>query len=480
MPPPPPPELPAIQAVLPLASTVSIPPLPTTTTVAPTRATAGQNQSHKLPQVKGFRINSDGNYQCKHLGCKTIMNHTVLKDSLRRHQKTHEEIYQCSKCGYRSRAENIRRHIKRKGTKCSDAVLEKVILKESNVQVVTDFTKTPNATFSPPSLTSSTLDQTEGTHQTTALTSPTPLPFQMPPPFLPTSPSAIAPLPDQAQEQEFDLDDAFIAALLREEQTQQASTDDQSQQQQRFTVGSCTAANLLPSQITPPQTFFGQQPFTVDSSVGDRIRERLRQIEIFIRSYTYQNTPAHLKQRALADFTASLDGSMVPATQTIGSATPNVSAVNLATVSTVAALAQKKFQCDLCEKSFASRDSLGLHLKNDHAHQLRLPSERSSIKLSAKLKKYFTQEDSKIICKECNEQFASTRNVQVLYKHIYKHLKKYKCSLCNKIYCDSSSVTKHIKKSVECKNAKIRVVDLTSTAPSASNQQEFSDDDDDE
>jgi hypothetical protein len=768
------PQLPAIEPVLPPASTVSIPPLPTTT-VAPIRTTADQNQSHEPHQVEGFSINSDGKYQCMHPDCETIMDNTVLIDSLKRHQKTHEKIYQCSRCKYKSRSDNVRRHIGSKKGTCTDAVVEKVILNESNVQGVTDFTKTPDgftktadkkykcmhpgcdtiietiyrdtlirhqrthrisyqcsqcgydgkgrqdnvkrhienhkescpdavvkkitlnestaenvtssssapvirddfgneAPFLPPSLTSSAPDQTEETHQTTTSTNHTPLPFQMPPPpFLPTSSSAIAPLPGQAQEQEFDVNDAFIAQLLSEpspktlgissvmpgpsnsqesdqlpaplapqitqgqevenrfgiqhapapladqtlagnldldeafiaallrEQPQQGRTDHQSQQQQPFTVGFfTTAANLLPSQITPPQPFFGQQPFTVGSLAEDRIRLRLRQIEAFINSYTYKNAPPHLKQKTLADFTASLDGSIVPVTQTIGSATSNVSPVDLRPKAfTAAALAQKKsFQCDLCEKSFTSelnlkrhratdhapqllqkntsgsaaredhstdvsvtaaqsdenpgefddfiekfsntiikpdgtksysctfpdcvqrnlvpkeftgksnsfrshmidhfskfkeiyqcpvckrsftaKSSLDRHLKNENAHQPRLPSERSPINLSDKLKEHFTQEDSQIICKQCNKQFSLTSSLTSLSQHKDKHLKNYKCSVCKQIYIYLSDAKKHTRKVGRCKDAEILVIDLKSTAPLPSNQQEFSDDDDDD
>ncbi|NBP01537.1 MAG: hypothetical protein EBU90_15630 [Proteobacteria bacterium] len=770
-----PPQLPGIEPVLPPASTVSIPPLPTTT-VAPIRTTADQNQPHEPHQVEGFSINSDGNYQCMHPDCETIMDNTVLINSLKRHQRTHKEIYQCSRCKYKSRLDNVRRHIRNKQGKCPDAVAEEIILNESTVQGVTDFTKTHDgfteisdkkykcmhpgcdtiietiyrdtlirhqrthrisyqcsqcgydgkgrqdnvkrhienhkescpdavvkkitlnestaenvtssssapvirddvgneAPFLPPSLTSSAPDQIEDTGQTTASTNHTPLPFQMPPPpFLPTSSSAIAPLPGQAQEKELnlddpfiaqllseplpktlgissvmpgpsnseesdqlpaplapqitqgqevenrfgiqhapapladqtlagnlDLDDAFIAALLRE-QPQQAYTDDQFQQQQPSTFGSFTAANLLPSQqITPPQTFFGQQPSTTFGSLAeDRIRLRLRQIEAFINSYTYQNAPAHLKQKTLADFTESLDGSMVPVTQTIGSATSNVPPVDLLLKAfTAAALAQKKsFQCDLCEKSFTSelnlkrhratdhapqllqkntsgsaaredhstdvsvtaaqsdenpgefddfiekfsntiikpdgtksysctfpdcvqrnlvpkeftgksnsfrshmidhfskfkeiyqcpvckrsftaKSSLDRHLKNENAHQPRLPSERSPINLSDKLKEHFTQEDSQIICKQCNKQFSLTSSLTSLSQHKDKHLKNYKCSVCKQIYIYLSDAKKHTRKVGRCKDAEILVIDLKSTAPLPSNQQEFSDDDDDD
>ena len=700
------PKLPAIEPVLPPASTVSIPPLPTTT-VAPIRTTADQNQSHEPHQVEGFSINSDGKYQCMHPGCETTMNRKVCKDSLTRHQKTHMRSYICSQCGYdgKGRSENVKRHIGSKKRKCTGAVVKKVILNESTAENVTSSSSAPvirddvgnEAPFLPPSLTSSAPDQIEETHQTTASTNHTPLPFQMPPPpFLPTSSSAIAPLPDQAKEQEFDvndafiaqllseplpetlgissvmpgpsnsqgsdqspallapqitqgqevenrfgiqhgpaplddqtlagnldLDDAFIAALLRE-QPQQASTDDQSQQQpftvgsftaanflpsqitppqpffgqQPFTVGSFAAANFLPSQITPPQSFFGQQPFTVGSSPEERIRLRLSQIEAFINSYTYKNAPPHLKQKTLADFTASLDGSIVPVTQTIGSATSNVSSVDLLPKAfTAAALAQKKsFQCDLCEKSFTSelnlkrhranyhatqllqkntsgsaaredhstdvsvtaaqsdenpgefddfiekfsstttgpdgtksysctfpdcvqrnlvpkeftgksnsftdhminhfakfkeiyqcpvckrsftaKSSLDRHLKSDNVHQLRLPSERSPINLSDKLKEHFTQEDSQIICKQCNKQFSLTSSLTTLSQHKDKHLKNYKCSVCKQIYIYLSDARKHTRNVAICNNAEILVVNLTSTAPSASNQQEFLDDDD--
>lgn len=676
-----PPQLPAIEPVLPPASTVSIPPLPTTT-VAPIRTTADQNQSHEPHQVEGFSINSDGNYQCTN--CDTIIE-TIHRDTLIRHQRTHRISYQCSQCGYdgKGRSENVKRHISSKKGTCTGAVVKKVTLNESTAENVTSSSSAPvirddvgnEAPFLPPSLTSSLTssapDQIEETHQTTTSTNHTPLPFQMPPPpFLPTSSSAIAPLPGQAQEKELnlddpsfiaqllsepspktlgissvmpgpsnsqesdqlpaplapqitqgqevenrfgiqhapapladqtlagnlDLDEAFIAALLRE-QPQQASTDDQSQQQP-FTVSSFTAANLLPSQITPPQPFFGQQPFTVGSLAEDRIRLRLRQIEAFINSYTYKNAPPHLKQKTLADFTASLDGFMVPVTQTIGSATSNVSSVDLLPKAfTAAALAQKKsFQCDLCEKSFTSelnlkrhranyhatqllqkntsgsaaredhstdvsvtaaqsdenpgefddfiekfsstttgpdgtksysctfpdcvqrnlvpkeftdrsnsfrkhmidhfakfkeiyqcpvckesftaKSSLDRHLKNENAHQPRLPSQRSKINLSDKLKEHFTQEDSQIICKQCNKQFSLTSSLTTLSQHKDKHLKNYKCSVCENIYFYLSDARKHTRKVAICNNAEILVVNLTSTAPSASNQQEFLDDDD--
>ncbi|MFS8507385.1 MAG: C2H2-type zinc finger protein [Candidatus Babeliales bacterium] len=673
-----PPQLPGIEPVLPPASTVSIPPLPTTT-VAPIRTTADQNQPHELHQVEGFSINSDGNYQCTHTGCDTIIE-TIYRDTLIRHQRTHRISYQCSQCGYdgKSRSENVKRHIKNHKESCPDAVVEKVILNESTVQGVTCFTKTPDgftktadgkyqcmhpgcrqtisekattgtlmrhkkmhneAPFLPPSLTSSAPDQTEDTDQakeqefdvndafiaqllseplpeTLGISSVMPGPLnsqesdQLPAPLAPQITQgqevenrfgiqhAPAPLADQTLAGNLDLDDAFIAALLRE-QPQQGRTDHQSQQQQPFTVGFfTTAANLLPSQITPPQPFFGQQPFTVGSLAEDRIRLRLRQIEAFINSYTYKNAPPHLKQKTLADFTASLDGSIVPVTQTIGSATSNVSPVDLPPKAfTAAALAQKKsFQCDLCEKSFTSelnlkrhratdhapqllqkntsgsaaredhstdvsvtaaqsdenpgefddfiekfsntiikpdgtksysctfpdcvqrnlvpkeftgksnsftdhminhfskfkeiyqcpvckrsftaKSSLDRHLKSDNVHQLRLPSERSKINLSDKLKEHFTQEDSQIICKQCNKQFSLTSSLTTLSQHKDKHLKNYKCSVCENIYFYLSDARKHTRNVAICNNAEILVVNLTSTAPSASNQQEFLDDDD--
>ena len=140
----------------------------------------------------------------------------------------------------------------------------------------------------------------------------------------------------------------------------------------------------------------------------------------------------------------------------------------------------KKYECKECKKSFITKSSLDRHLKNENAHQRRLPSEHSKINLSDEYKKHFTQEDSEIICKECNKQFPSTITLQSLYQHKQRHQQKYQCAACKVIYCWRSDARKHTEKDGSCKNAEILVVNLTSTAPSASNQQEFSDDDDDD
>ena len=152
------------------------------------------------------------------------------------------------------------------------------------------------------------------------------------PPFSPPS-SLIGPLSDQHQEQGPNLDGAFIAALPSEQ----------------------------------PQPFFGQQPFTVGVSEQDIISERLRRIKNFIDSYNYRSLRDNEKEKALAYFTALINSSMVPSTQTIGSATSNASPVDLPTAATVATLAQKKsFQCDLCEKYFAHELNLKKHRTSEH------------------------------------------------------------------------------------------------------------------
>lgn len=114
----------------------------------------------------------------------------------------------------------------------------------------------------------------------------------------------------------------------------------------------------------------------------------------------------------------------------------------------------KKYNCDYCKRSYASKSNWEMHIKSKHLDQYGATCDICNKQFRHKV--YVTQhimtvhfKTEKLNCDVCNKLFANHKTLQNHKNNIHNYEKSFKCDVCNKQFAKLTFLNSHKRRHFE-------------------------------